>query len=70
MDVSGEISNSAMSAAVEFHVDAFVAFTSKKSSVSKHTFLYLYLASHPTFCPPLDVLPFVSIANNTKRCFS
>jgi len=40
-DISGQISNSAMSAAVELHVDDFGAFTSKKFAISEHEILYL-----------------------------
>jgi len=40
-DISWQISNSAMSAAVEFHVDDLGTFTSKKFAFSEHEILYL-----------------------------
>jgi len=40
-DVSGRISNSAMSAAVEFHVDDFGVLTSKKSAIAEREILYV-----------------------------
>jgi len=68
-DVWGEISDSALSAAVEFQVDALGAFTSKKSAVSEFAFIYLQSASQSTFCPRLDVFPILSTTSTTKYSF-
>jgi hypothetical protein len=52
--------------AVEFQVVAFGGFPSNISAVSKLAFIYLQSTSHPTICPPLQLLTFLSSTNITK----
>jgi hypothetical protein len=49
----------------ELQVFAFGTFPFKKSAVSELAPIYLLSTSHPSICPPLQLLPMLSTVNIT-----